>query len=68
MQAGDNGDLFFASAVVVELIAYFIIGSFVAGGLVNVMPLVGYHAVIVDDDGLFFGFQRGWWSGGCSCG
>lgn len=57
MGAGDDGrSLFFTSAVVVEVIAYFIIDSFVAGGCVNVMPLIGAQAVIADDDGLFFGF------------
>jgi hypothetical protein len=50
--------LFFASAVVVEVIAYFIIDSFVAGGCVNVMCFIGVDALIVDDDGLFFGFER----------
>jgi hypothetical protein len=58
MGVGDEGCLFFASAVVVEVIAYFIIDSFVAGGCVNVMCFIGVDAVIVDDDGLFFGFER----------
>jgi len=59
MGAGDDGwSLFFASAVVVEVIAYFIIDSFVSGGCVNVVFLIGVGAVIVDDDGLGFGFER----------
>lgn len=64
MGVGDDGrSLFFASAVVVEVIAYFIIDSLVSGGCVNVVFLIGVGAVIVDDDGLGFGFERGWREG-----